>query len=217
MTLGGTNTYLVVAEGVYVIDPGPADKAHLAAVRDAAARRGGIAGILLTHSDVDHSEAVPALDAPLLGGSERVGPFEVIPTPGHSRDHVGLAYGAVCFCGDLVLGEGSTIVPPGGGGLVAYLDSLERLRARAFDLLCPGHGPWITDPAAKLDEYREHRLEREQKLVAALDAGERSRERLLDAAWDDVPEPLRPAAALVMHAHLDKLASEGRVPADLVD
>ena len=215
MTLAGTNTYLVGADPTYLIDPGPAEESHLAAVREAGASRGGIAGVLLTHSDADHSEAIPEIDAPLLEGGDGAGPFEVIRTPGHSTDHVAFAFGEVCFCGDLVLGEGSTIVPPGGGGLPAYLDSLDRLRARDFRLLCPGHGPWITDPAAKLDEYREHRLERERKLLAALDAGERSRDRLLDAAWDDVAPPLRPVAALALQTHLDKLASEGALPDDL--
>jgi glyoxylase-like metal-dependent hydrolase (beta-lactamase superfamily II) len=225
MTLAGTNTYVVGSDPAYLIDPGPADERHLAAVSGQGTARGGIAAILLTHSDADHSEAVPLLDAPLLWGSldgeareppERIGPFELIPTPGHSRDHVALSYGDVCFCGDLVLGEGSSIVPPGGGGLAAYLDSLDRLRERGFALLCPGHGPWITEPEAKLAEYRDHRLERERRLLAALEGGERSRQRLLDTAWDDVPPPLRPAAALAMQAHLDKLDAEGLLP-DLVD
>jgi len=59
-----------------------------------------------------------------------------------------------------------------------------------------------------LREYIEHRRERERKLVAALADGERSRARLLDRAWDDVPTELRPAAAVVMQAHLEKLAAE---------
>ena len=119
--------------------------------------------------------------------------------------------------GDLVLGEGSTFVPPDGGSLAAYLDSLHRVQELDLELLCPGHGPWVTDPAAKVSEYIDHRLDRERKLVAALDAGERSRSRLLDAAWDDVPEELRPAAALVMQAHLEKLDAEGRLPGDIHD
>jgi hypothetical protein len=36
---------------------------------------------------------------------------------------------------------------------------------------------------------------------------------MLDAAWDDVPEALRPAATVTLAAHLDKLESEGRLPA----
>jgi len=214
MTLEGTNTYLVGEGPVYVIDPGPAEEGHIGAVRAAAERRGGIEGVILTHDHLDHSEAVEPLGAPLLSG-EHVGPFVALPTPGHAPDHVCLLLDGVCFSGDLILGEGSSYVPPDGGSLVAYLDSLRRLAELDLELICPGHGPWITDPAAKIAEYREHRLDRERKLVAALARGERSRAALLDAAWDDVPSELRPAAAQVMQAHLEKLDSEGRLPSDL--
>ena len=107
-------------------------------------------------------------------------------------------------------------MPPDGGSLVAYLESLRRVAELDLELICPGHGPWITDPAAKVAEYIEHRLDRERKLVDALESGERSRAALLDAAWDDVPAELRPAAAQVMQAHLEKLEAEGRLPGDLV-
>jgi glyoxylase-like metal-dependent hydrolase (beta-lactamase superfamily II) len=139
------------------------------------------------------------------------GPFHVVPTPGHARDHVVFVRGDVVFCGDLILGEGSSIVPPAaaGGSLADYLRSLDRIDELAPALLCPGHGAWITDPKAKVASYREHRLDRERKLVAALEAGERSRAELLEAAWSDVPEPMKPAAALAMQAHLEKLAGEG--------
>ena len=150
----------------------------------------------------------------------QVGPFTVVPTPGHAADHVCFVLGDVCFCGDLILGGGSSIVPPaaGGGSLADYMRSLAAVGALDARLLAPGHGPWITDPAAKIAEYTEHRLARERALVAALDAGERSRSRLLDEAWADVPDPMRPAAALAMQAHLEKLAAEGRLDAgELID
>jgi glyoxylase-like metal-dependent hydrolase (beta-lactamase superfamily II) len=242
MTLEGTNTYVVGRAPAYVIDPGPADPTHLEAVRRAAADRGGVAGILLTHSHADHSAGVSMLDAPLLVGevgmgdegsgargadpagpargsaqARRVGPFEVLATPGHAADHVCFLLGRVGFCGDLVLGHGSSFVPPDGGSLTAYLDSLRRLRAANLELLCPGHGPYITDPAAKVDEYLEHRMMREERLVSALGEGVRSRARLLDLAWDDVPVELRGAAAVVMQAHLEKLAAEGRLPDDITE
>ncbi|MGH2925755.1 MAG: MBL fold metallo-hydrolase [Solirubrobacterales bacterium] len=238
MTLEGTNTYVVGSDPAHVIDPGPADPAHLLAVRRATEERGGIAGVLLTHSHADHSAGVSELGAPLLFGdvsaadegsgesarggvpprptsASRVGPFEVLATPGHAADHVCFLYGEVGFCGDLILGRGSTFVPPDGGSLIAYLDSLERLGAADLELLCPGHGPYVTDPAARVAEYRDHRLMREERLVAALDDGVRSRERLLALAWADVPPEFRAAAALVMEAHLQKLAAEGRLPDDL--
>jgi glyoxylase-like metal-dependent hydrolase (beta-lactamase superfamily II) len=213
MTLDGTNSYVVGSDPAYVIDPGPEDGDHVAALRDEAERRGGLGGVLLTHSHGDHSAAVPMLGAPVVES----GPFDVVPTPGHASDHVCFVLDRVCFTGDLILGEGSTFVPPDGGSLAAYLDSLHRIQELDLELLCPGHGPYVTDPKAKISEYIGHRLDRERKLVAALDAGERSRARLLDAAWDDVPQELRAAAALVMEAHLSKLAAEGRLPDDLRD
>lgn len=152
-----------------------------------------------------------------IDNSTRIGPLAVVPTPGHARDHVVFVWGEVAFCGDLVLGEGSTIVPSAafGGSLADYMASLERVRGLGARLLAPGHGPLITDPAAKIDEYVAHRSEREARLLAALDAGERSRAALLATVWSDVPEVLRPAAAVAMEAHLEKLAAEGRAPTDL--
>lgn len=149
-------------------------------------------------------------------GAEHAG-LRAVATPGHTAEHVCLmSEDGVCFSGDLVLGEGSTFVPPDGGSLAAYMDSLRRVQAERPELICPGHGPWVTDPAAKLAEYVEHREMRERRLVAALERGERSREALLDEVWDDAPAEVRPAAALVMQAHLDKLAAEGRLPEDIV-
>jgi glyoxylase-like metal-dependent hydrolase (beta-lactamase superfamily II) len=229
MTLEGTNTYVV---GAYVIDPGPDDAGHLDAIRGAAS--GEIAGVLLTHGHSDHTAGVRALGAPMLWGVASsgdetaglaasgqppaeypgsIGPFALVPTPGHAADHFCFVLGDVCFCGDLILGSGSSIVPPRamGGSLSDYMRSLDAIAALDVELLAPGHGPWITDPEAKIGEYIEHRRDRERRLVAAIDAGERSRTALLARVWDDVPEPLRPAAAVAMEANLEKLAEDGRL------
>ena len=233
MTLDGTNTYVVdTPEGVYVIDPGPDDAGHLAAVRQTAEARGELAGILLTHGHSDHTAGVKAFGEPLLWGSalpgdeaaglraeapsehpEAIGPFRLVPTPGHAADHVCFVLDDVCFCGDLILGSGSSIVPPRamGGSLADYMASLDRVAELEPALLAPGHGPWITDPQARIAEYTQHRLDRERRLVEALEAGQRSRAGLLATVWDDVPEPLRPAAAVAMQAHLEKLIEEGRL------
>ena len=120
--------------------------------------------------------------------------------------------GRAAFTGDAVLGEGSVFIAPDGGSLGAYLDGLRRLRALGLERLYPGHGPVVEDPAAKLDEYVAHRLERERRIVAALDAGARSEDELLDAAWDVIPAGLRTPAAWTLAAHLQKLRAEGRLP-----
>jgi glyoxylase-like metal-dependent hydrolase (beta-lactamase superfamily II) len=233
MTLEGTNTYLVGRDPAAVIDPGPADRGHIDVVRAAADRRGGISAVLLTHSHGDHAGGVELLgiapERPADG--ERAAGLTAIATPGHAPDHLCFllepghpaadpaATGPACFAGDLILGQGSTFVPPReqGGSLTDYLASLRRLEALDLELIYPGHGSEITDPAARIAEYVEHRLDRERRLVAALERGERSRERLLAEVWDDVPEPLVPVAAVVMQAHLEKLEQEGKLPEEIGD
>jgi glyoxylase-like metal-dependent hydrolase (beta-lactamase superfamily II) len=217
LTLDGTNTYVVEH---WVVDPGPADERHLEAVLQAA---GTVEGIVLTHGHGDHSDGAPLL-AEMAGaevvrprGDERVGPFSVFATPGHAPDHVSLLAGRALFTGDTVLGTGSVFIAPGEGSLAAYLDSLRRLRELDAEAILPGHGPVVWDPRAKLDEYIEHRLERERLVLDALSAGARSRDELLDRAWADVDFEdapyLRYAAAATLEAHLEKLEDEGRLPA----
>jgi glyoxylase-like metal-dependent hydrolase (beta-lactamase superfamily II) len=226
MTLEGTNTYLVGRGPSVVIDPGPDEDAHIEAIRRAADERGGIGTVLLTHDDADHLAGVEPLgiEPTRPSDGEVVAGLTVIATPGHAAEHLCFLLpdgdgGFACFCGDLILGEGSTIVGPRrlGGSLADYMRSLERLRRLDLTVLYPGHGPEVDDPTAKIEEYIAHRQQREERLVAALDRGERSREALLDEVWDDVPEVLRPAAALAMEAHLEKLDEEGRLPDDLRD
>jgi glyoxylase-like metal-dependent hydrolase (beta-lactamase superfamily II) len=233
LTLDGTNTWLVGRDPCWVIDPGPEGlPEHVAAVRAEAEARGGLGGIVLTHDHGDHAGAVPALagdGVPVyaaryagatttIADGDAVGPLRAIAVPGHAPDLLTYALDdTVCFTGDAVLGAGSVFIAPDPGALRGYLAGLERLRAVGFAALAPGHGPVVADPEAKLREYVAHRLDREARLVAALDAGARSIDALLDAAWDDVPDALRLPATVTLFAHLDKLAEEGRLPDGVED
>jgi glyoxylase-like metal-dependent hydrolase (beta-lactamase superfamily II) len=221
MTLEGTNTYVVGRDPAVVIDPGPSDAGHIEAVRRAAEARGGIGTVLLTHGHGDHSDGVEALgvEPTEVTDGQTVAGLQAIATPGHAADHFCFLLEKACFTGDLILGEGSTIVGPRdtGGSLLDYMHSLERLQQLELEVLYPGHGPEVHDPQAKIAEYVEHRMMRERRLVAALERGERSREALLAEVWDDVPAQLRGAAAVAMQAHLEKLQAEGRLPSDLRD
>jgi glyoxylase-like metal-dependent hydrolase (beta-lactamase superfamily II) len=226
-TLAGTNSWIVGREPAWLVDPGPALDDHVAALVEVLKRRGGLAGIALTHQHADHAEATGAVresfpdvsvaaaagpvDVRLRDGS-RLGPLETVATPGHAPDHLAFVFGTAALTGDSVLGEGSVFISPDPGAMAGYLEALSRLRRRELDVLCPGHGPLVRDPAAKLDEYRAHRLERERRLVAALAVGKRGADELLDEVWDDAPAQLRPAAMITLVAHLDKLAEEGRLP-----
>jgi glyoxylase-like metal-dependent hydrolase (beta-lactamase superfamily II) len=214
LTLTGTNTWIV---GGWVIDPGPAIDAHLDAV--VAVADGAVAGIALTHDHADHVEGLPGLrarvddDVPVISAragardGDTFGPLTVYALPGHSDDHLAFVAGRAAFVGDAVLGEGSVFV---AGNLAGYLDGLRRLRALDLAVLCPGHGEPIWDVAEKLDGYIAHRLDRERRLLEALDRGLRSEDELLDAAWSDAPAALREFAAVSLRAHLEKLRAEGR-------
>jgi glyoxylase-like metal-dependent hydrolase (beta-lactamase superfamily II) len=225
-TLSGTNSWIIGRDPAYVIDPGPALAGHIAALAAEADARGGAAVILLTHDHDDHGEGALMLaertGAPLAAARQdaaialadglEVGPLRAVATPGHAAEHHAFIAGRVCFAGDLVLGVGSVFIPPEPGALAAYLASLERIRGFDLDLIAPGHGPLVTDPAAKLDEYIAHRLDRERRVIEALADGLHEQDELLDRVWSEVPAELRPAAAATLAAHLDKLAGEGRLP-----
>ncbi len=227
-TLTGTNTWIVGSEPAWLVDPGPALDAHVAVIAEEVARRGGLGGIALTHDHGDHAAAIPAIrsrfPAARLGAArgsvdrrlsegDRFGPLEVIATPGHAPDHLSFLVGGAALTGDAVLGQGSVFIAPDPGALAGYLEGLARLRRHQLEVLLPGHGPIVSDPGAKIDEYIDHRLAREQRLLAALSTGVRSVDEMLDAAWPEVPAVLRPAATVTLAAHLDKLADEGRLPA----
>jgi glyoxylase-like metal-dependent hydrolase (beta-lactamase superfamily II) len=226
-TLSGTNSWIIGRGPAWLVDPGPLLDEHLAAVVAELERRGGLGGIALTHDHADHTAAVPALrerfpearlaaargavDVALSDGT-RFGPLEAIATPGHAPDHLAFVAGEVAFTGDAVLGEGSVFIAPDPGALAGYLAALRRLRERGPAVICPGHGSVVADPAAKIDEYLAHRLDRERRLVAALDAGLRTVDDLIDEVWADAPAILRPASIVTLAAHLDKLEDEGRLP-----
>ena len=227
LTLSGTNSWIVGRDPAWLIDPGPALAEHLDELDDEIRRRGGLGGIALTHDHADHAEAVPIVrehhpgaalaaargevDVPLADG-DSFGPLVAVSTPGHAPDHLAYVLDEVAFTGDAVLGEGSVFISPDPGALRGYLSGLSALRRRPLALILPGHGPVVDDPAARLDQYISHRLERERRLIDALASGRRTVPELLGEVWSEVPPALRPAAALTLAAHLDKLEDEGRLP-----
>jgi glyoxylase-like metal-dependent hydrolase (beta-lactamase superfamily II) len=227
LTLTGTNTWIVGRRPAWVVDPGPLIDSHVRRLMAAIEARGGLGGVVLTHGHDDHDEAVETLlevhPAPLAAGRRgadvrlaegvRFGPFEAVYTPGHAEDHYALIADGACFTGDAVLGDGSVLITPHQGAMAGYLLALTRLRLRDdFNVLCPGHGEVVWDAREKLEEYIAHRLDRENRLIIALNEGLRTVSELLDAVWGDVPEELRPAATATLAAHLDKLEDDEVLP-----
>ncbi|MGH9137060.1 MAG: MBL fold metallo-hydrolase [Acidimicrobiales bacterium] len=237
MTGPGTNTYLVGIDEVAVIDPGPDDAGH----RDAIIGAGGdrIRWIVCTHTHIDHAPGAPKLakqtGAEILAYDSRDGlkvqrelrdgdriegtefRLTAVHTPGHASNHLCflLEEERTLFSGDHVMQGSTVVISPPDGDMAAYLASLERLRSKrpALRAIAPGHGHVIEDPAAVLDEYLEHRREREGQVVDALAAldGTATPAEIVERVYVDLVDGLKPWAQRTVHAHLRKLHDEGRV------
>jgi glyoxylase-like metal-dependent hydrolase (beta-lactamase superfamily II) len=240
MTLDGTNTWVLLEPGseeAVVVDPGPLDETHLAAVLDQVTARGArVALIVLTHRHLDHAEGAPHF-AELTGAAVRaVGPghddlgdgdivrtggleLRVVATPGHTSDSISFALPAdrALLTGDTVLGRGTTVVAHPDGELSAYLDSLERIDeltgGGGVTSILPGHGPTVPDAAAMVAFYRVHRAERLEQVRQALADGAAADddpvEGVLRRVYAEVPQEVWPAARLSIRAQLDHLGVTG--------
>ena len=235
MTLDGTNSYVLAApgaSGVVVVDPGPADEAHLARL----ASLGRVELVLVTHHHFDHVAGLDAFhrmtDAPVraidpafcfaaepLADSELIRAagleLHVLATPGHTADSACFvlpddgAYGSV-LTGDTILGRGTTIIADPDGALGPYLHSLGRLRALGAPgptTVLPGHGPVLPDLAAICAAYLAHRAERLDPVRAALRelGDDASTESVTDVVYIDTDASVRGAAEASVRAQLKYL------------
>ncbi len=241
MTLSGTNSYVLdCGDGAaLVVDPGPSIAAHLDALAEAAAARHlTIGAIALTHGHPDHADGAPQLAAatgarlyahPACGvprthdlpleGELRIGATALftMDAPGHTFDHVVfyLHQERALFTGDVVLGEGTSVVAPPGGAMRPYERTLRRLADEFGDArtIYGGHGPIVNDPGAKLREYIDHRRMREAQIRSALGAGALTIPQLVAIIYGPERSALWPAMARQILAHLIALEEEGRVTA----
>jgi glyoxylase-like metal-dependent hydrolase (beta-lactamase superfamily II) len=210
---------------VAVIDPGPDDDSHLAAVN---ARIGDatVGVVLVTHSHPDHLPLAGRLASahrasvqryPGLGDGDvvRIGTLNVtaLHTPGHSADHLcfWLDGDRALFTGDLILGSGSSMVTYPEGDVAAYLRSLDRVASLRPRLLFPGHWDPVTDAMGKIDEYRSHRLAREAQVLAEVRRGAGTARELTRRVYGNLDDQLMIAAEMTMRAHLRKLVDDGTV------
>ncbi len=157
MTGPGTNTYLIGTADPVVVDPGPADEVHTAAIVAAAAPLGRVAAILVTHTHIDHAPGAAALaaatGAPIVGygpdadfdPDERAGEgwsvrctgpgggaltLRALHTPGHASNHLCwlVEEHALLLTGDHVMHASTVVIRPPDGDLHQYLASLARVR-----------------------------------------------------------------------------------------
>ncbi len=237
MTLDGTNTWILRGPGSdtsVVVDPGPLDEDHLAAVVEVA---GGVELVLYTHHHFDHTECIdrfaeltgaparaigadfcrnadPLADGELLDVAGLA--LEIAAVPGHTTDSLAILVtdDGSLLTGDTVLGRGTTVIAWPDGVLGPYLDSLARIRELVLEgaatRFLPGHGPVVEDPLPVIDYYLEHRAERLDQVRAAMASGATTAEQVVEVVYADVEKHLWPAAELSVRAQLDYL--EGSTP-----
>lgn len=237
MTGPGTNTYILGETEVAVIDPGPAIDSHIERICELSSA--AIKWILVTHTHPDHSPAVrelkertgaSRLGRPAPDGRHQDKTFvpdrildhgdmvetaeftlEVIHTPGHASNH--LCYldteSGWLFTGDHIINGSTVVIDPPDGNMADYLNSLEKLMDKELKVIAPGHGDPIDSPYEAIDWIIKHRLEREAKLIAALEAhADSTLTELLPHVYGDVHERLYGVAERSLRAHLLKLEND---------
>jgi glyoxylase-like metal-dependent hydrolase (beta-lactamase superfamily II) len=240
MTGPGTNTYLVGIDEIAVIDPGPDLPEHLDAISGCGGDR--IRWILCTHTHPDHSPGAAGLKArtgaEVMAWDSRDGldvdrklrdgamieatefRLQAVHTPGHASNHLCylLEEERMLFSGDHLMQGSTVVISPPDGNMAVYLDSLAKVRAIRLRSIAPGHGHLIEDPRALIDEYIEHRHAREQQILDLLtSSGTAKIDDLVEVIYVDVVEDLHPVARRTVHAHLLKLAKEGKVKGRSID
>lgn len=239
MTGPGTNTYIVGTRELAVIDPGPDIESHVEAIRKVVGERLKWILCTHTHLDHSPaSRALKAATGARIGGlvcaqdgrqdadfsPDRMlhdgdsiaidgATLHAVHTPGHASNHLcyRLEEQRLLFTGDHVMQGSTVVISPPDGDMQAYFASLEKLFGLDLAALAPGHGRIIETPHDEVRRLIAHRLKREEKVVGALARrNPASIDELVPLAYDDVSERLHPVAKRSLHAHLIKLAREGR-------
>jgi glyoxylase-like metal-dependent hydrolase (beta-lactamase superfamily II) len=139
--------------------------------------------------------------------------LQVLHTPGHARGHICVfeARNGSLITGDLMAGVGTIVIDPPEGHMATYFDSLRRMQTLPVKALFPAHGPVIAHAKAKIQEYLEHRLERERRILAAWQQGTHEPAGIVREVYTDVPAAMHGLAERSVIAHLEKLREENRI------
>ena len=233
----GTNTYLIGNDEVTVIDPGPALPDHIEAIAQTST---DIKQILLTHTHPDHSPGTKLLqdkigvpvfalitesskdqdttftpERVLIDGENLTSEnytIEVIHTPGHASNHLCylLKEEKLLFTGDHIMDGSTVVISPPDGNMQEYIDSLLKLKKYDLNKIAPGHGELMDDPYATVEWIIQHRMERESKVIEALQLQKSGDlDTLVKDVYSDVDPMLHPIAKWSLESHLIKLINDG--------
>ena len=138
--------------------------------------------------------------------------LRVIFTPGHAANHVCLLLeeDGLLFSGDHILNGSTTVIDPPDGHMGHYLHSLDVLTAQCAEMqvefILPAHGHVMADPLGSIAQLKSHRLRREAKIEAVMQANPNGDlDQWLPLAYDDVDPRIWPVAKRSLLAHVEHL------------
>ena len=138
--------------------------------------------------------------------------LQVIHTPGHAANHLCLVLleDGLLFSGDHILNGSTTVIDPPDGQMQAYLDSLDTLggacSAHDIAFILPAHGYVMGQAQAAIARLKAHRLHREAKISAVMQAlPDGTLDDWVRLAYDDVDARIWPVAKRSLLAHVERL------------
>jgi endoribonuclease LACTB2 len=134
-------------------------------------------------------------------------------TPGHARGHVCIfeERNGSLITGDLMAGLGTVVIDPPEGHMATYLDSLRKMLALDVTALFPAHGPVMANAKGKIQEYLDHRMQRETNILKAWASGKREPREIVKEVYTDIVPAMHALAERSVMAHLEKLREEGKI------
>lgn len=148
----------------------------------------------------------------VLGTGNLTHTLRAIHTPGHMANHVCfvLEEDGLLFSGDHILNGSTTVIDPPDGNMGDYLRSLDLLAAAcdsdSIEFILPAHGHVLGFAQQAITQLKAHRLRREAKIAAAMQAlPSGTLEQWVAHAYNDVPPRLWPVAARSLQAHVDHI------------
>ena len=146
--------------------------------------------------------------------------LKVLHTPGHAANHLCLVLleDGLLFSGDHILNGSTTVINPPDGNMNTYLDSLDTLSAacdeHSIDFILPAHGYAIGQAKSAIAQLKAHRLKREAKIMAVMQAmPDGTLDDWVPLAYDDVDERIWPVAKRSLLAHVERI--QGIKPSSL--
>ena len=140
--------------------------------------------------------------------------LRALETPGHTSNHLcfHLPEEQALFSGDHIMGWSTTVISPPDGNMADYFDSLDKVLKLDPKIIYPTHGsPISDDPSGFVQAYIDHRVKRENDILARLKIGERAIPEMVKTIYAQVDKQLHPAACHSVLAHMIHLVDQGRV------